>query len=317
MSRVNLYQVCCLLIAVGALALSFGTSGETEPLNAQVEAYQNIEQVTSSLVPVLDNSISNLDLENFLASISAESIYVMDVDSAAILLEKNSSLVKAPASTTKLLTALVARRIYDLDQVLEVQSETKTLGNVVGLYKGEKISVKNLLQAALIQSGNDAAYVLANNHPQGMTGFIQQMNDLAGQLNLTNSYFTNPAGFDNDYHQTTARDLAILTKEVIRDGFLSFVVGTKETTIQDTQSIYQHHLFSTNSLLGVEDGVIGVKTGTTEKAGEALITQFKKDNKNIVIVVLSSQDRYLDTKQIIDFVQKNYDWKELSQLVTN
>ena len=142
------------------------------------------------------------------------------------------------------------------------------------------------------------------------------MNNLAGSLNLTNTYFTNPAGFDNDYHQTTARDLAVLTKEVIKDQVLSSIVGTKEIVIQDNKG-YQHHLFSTNSLLGVEEGVVGVKTGTTEMAGEALITQWKKDGKNIVIVVLTSQDRYQDTKKIIDFVNKYYHWLDVEQVVSN
>lgn len=312
MSKINLYQFFCLLVSVSALLTSYKltTNINQQPINDQAMAYKDVQMVNSVVAPILIDPADQKVIEQFTSTISAESIYVMDVDSSSILLEKNSSLVKSPASITKLLTALLSRKIYDLDQVFVVTDENKKLGNKVGLMPGEKISVRNLLMASLIQSGNDAAYVLANNHPNGYQAFIQEMNQLAGGLGLSNTYFTNPAGFDDQFHQSTAKDLAILTKQVMLDDFLKKVVGTKMASIADQKNIYHHQLFSTNALLG-SDGVVGVKTGTTEMAKEALITQVERDGHAVIIVVLTSQDRYFDTKNIINFIFDHYRWQIL------
>lgn len=276
-------------------------------------AYQSQELVSASLVPVLDPGLNKETVTTFLASVSAESIYVMDVDSSAILLEKNSSLVKAPASITKLLTALLAQQVYDLDQTLVVTNEAGIDGNTIGLFSGEKMKVRDLIYASLVQSGNDAAFTLANNYPLGFDEYMKQMNLLAGKLGLSNTYFTNPAGLDNQYHQSTARDLAILTKEVIKNDFLKSAIETKSINISDESGVYHHQLYSTNSLLG-KQGVIAGKTGTTENAGEALVTEVDREGHRLIIVVLTSMDRYDDTSKIIDFVFDHYRWREIEDL---
>ncbi len=255
-------------------------------------------------VPVLSELVSQ---EDFLASISAQAVYVADNESAAVLLQENSDQLRAPASTTKLMTALVARQLYNLDDEFVVKEEAFTQGNVMGLQIGERISVQDLLHGLLMNSGNDAAFVLANNSPLGYTGFIAQMNQKATELHLDSSTFENPSGLDQDQHQMTARDLAIISREVMKDDFLRSIVGTQSKVIT-TASGQKHNLQSTHHLLGEVEGVVGVKTGTTYMAGETLVTQVERDGHTVVIVVMGSQDRYGDTLKIIEWVFGNYEW---------
>lgn len=313
----RVYQLACFALSISVLWLSYNKYQNTRYITATtVSAYQKQELISESLVPVLNTEFSDQQSINFLATISAESIYAMDLDSGTVLLDKNSSQVKAPASTTKLLTALVARKVYDLEQVLQVTNESSVDGNTIGLFNGEKIKVRDLIYASLVQSGNDAAFTLADNYPLGFDEYMKQMNLWAGKLGLSNTYFTNPAGLDNQYHQSTARDLAILTKEVLKDDFLKSVISTKSININDESGVYHHQLYTTNSLLG-KQGVIGGKTGTTENAGEALITEVENDGHHLVIVVLASEDRYSDTSKIIDFIFSNYNWLSIEQLINS
>ena len=210
----------------------------------------------------------------------------------------------------------MVRENYYLDQELVVKDEYLTEGNTVGFLSGETLTVENLLKALLIQSANDAAFILANNYPEGYSAFVAKMNQLASQLNLNNTYFTNPAGLDGEYHQSTARDIAILTKAVMSDEFLKQIVATKQTVISDQKLLYQHHLYTTNALLTTRNDVVGVKTGTTQAAGEALVTQVERDGRKIVLVVLTSQDRYQDTNLIIDWIFAHYSWEKADQLIS-
>ena len=129
-------------------------------------------------------------------SITAQAAYIADLDSGAVLYKKNEHIQLAPAATPKLITALVALDTYSLDDVLTVESETNTAGNVIGFFRGEQLTVRSLLMAMLISSGNDAAYVIANNHPDGFEAFIEAMNQKAAEIGMQSSHFENPAGFD-------------------------------------------------------------------------------------------------------------------------
>jgi D-alanyl-D-alanine carboxypeptidase (penicillin-binding protein 5/6) len=280
-----------------------------------------LELLTVAPIPVfhaggvLNEASSSAELlaaeqKKFTASLSAQAIYVLDVPSASVLLSKNANQVRYPASTTKLMTALVVRDIYSLTTFLTVDREASTSGTVIGLHRGEKIPVRNLISGMLIQSGNDAAEVLANNHPQGRAAFIEAMNHKARALHLDHSNFTNPSGIDTEGHQSTARDLALLAREIMKDPLLAEIVRTPTETIQGQGTSSAHLLVNTNALLTEDLGVIGVKTGTTELAGEVLITQLKKQNRELLIVVMGSSDRYSDTKRIIAWIASHYIWMD-------
>jgi len=300
----QLLSVLLLVVAVLLQPPLISSTTKFEPLKFEPK----IKLMTPAPIPVLKTAQASPSA--FTKTLTASAVYVMDVPSASILLEKNSTQLRFPASTTKMMTALVARQIYQPDQVLTVTSEAFTEGTTLGLVLGEQMTVENLLKGLLIQSGNDVAFVLANNHPLGYAGFIAQMNEMAQQLHLNHTYLTNPSGLDETNHQTTARDFAILAKELMKDPVLAAIVATPKTTITDVSGQYQHHLQTTNELLG-KQGVVGIKTGTTIQAGETLVTQVNRDQHSFIMVIMGSQDRFGETSRIVNWILTNYEWQSV------
>jgi D-alanyl-D-alanine carboxypeptidase len=241
--------------------------------------------------------------------ISAQSALAIDLNSREILYEKNSDLRLLPASTTKIITALVALESYGLDDVLEVKINTID-GQKMGLKKGEKITAGSLIKGLLIYSANDAAETLAENFPGGKDAFIKRMNQKAEELNLNNSHFENPVGFDGNGQYTTAGDLILSAEAVMKTPLLSGVVGENEDIVTSYDGKIVHHLKTTNELLG-QDGVVGVKTGWTQNARENFVAYSRKDGRHIMVAVLGSQDRFGETKELIDWIFGNYQWQEV------
>jgi len=262
------------------------------------------------LIPVYQGS---LPPQNTIASLSASAIYIMDRDSGAILYQKNSDAPRYPASTAKMMTAIVSRKVYSLDRVLTVKEAAFTTGTVAGLKLGEEITVENLLKALLIPSGNDAALVLGENHPFGYQGFVTQMNQLATALHLSKTTFHNVSGLDSDNELSSARDLAILANELMKDPVLRSIVGTSQTKVTDQSGQQVHYLKSTQELYGEVPGVVGIKTGTTENAGENLITEIDRGDHKVIIVVLGSTDRFGETKYLINWVFSHYEWQTVAK----
>jgi len=139
------------------------------------------------------------------SEITASGIVIVDVDSAVVMYQRNANLLLSPASTTKIMTALVALDSYDLGEVVTIKN-LLTDGQTMKLFVGEKMMVENLLYGTLVMSGNDAAYALADHYPGGVDGFVSAMNEKAKALKLTQTHFTNPMGFDNPNHKTSAMD---------------------------------------------------------------------------------------------------------------
>jgi len=171
---------------------------------------------------------------------------------------------------------------------------------------GEKITVENLLYGLLVHSGNDAAYVLADNH--GFEKFIDLMNKKAKELKMMDSYFKNPAGLDENNQYTTPFDLALAARVLLENPYLAKIVSTKEITISDVDFKYFHKLTNVNKLLGEIAGLGGLKTGYTEEAGENLVSFYKKNGHQFIIVILKSQDRFYDTTNVINWIEENIDY---------
>ena len=230
--------------------------------------------------------------------ISAAHSFILDLDSDLVLFSKSADMPVAPASTTKLLTALVARANLPLSQDITIDQAFPN-GQDIGLTPGERLTVEQLIYALLIQSGNDAAEVLAENFPGGRPAFIQAMNQTAADLRLYNSTFKNPTGLDENGHVSTASDLARLGQAVLKDPFLARIVASETALI--TASDSARVLTNTNQLLGRVPGVLGIKTGYTDAAGEALITLVDRQDRRILFVVLKSLDRFGDTAKLINW----------------
>lgn len=302
MLKLRIDQYLALIVLSLIFLLPIKTKSQEEEMLAPIE----LSRVTA--IAVLDENQNPVD---FTASLSAQSVVAIDTDSAAILLEKNPQQKVSPASTTKMLTALVAKDIFELDQVISIRQQPLNIGHTIGFAKGEEFLVKDILEALLVNSGNDAAEVLAQNHPQGYDAFIAAMNNKALELNLKNSAFTNPSGLDAAAHYSSALDLSLVARELMKDEVFKKMVNTQQVQISDISDNNHYYLYNTNLLLGIEPGVVGIKTGTTDLAGEALITQIEKEGQRISIAVLGSQDRYADTKQIIDWIFSHYQWLEI------
>ncbi len=240
--------------------------------------------------------------------VSAVGVVVLDVDSGVYLYKRNEGLQLSPASTTKILTALVALDTYDLDEVVTIKTVAND-GQLMKLVPGERITVENLLFGALIQSGNDAAYALAEHYPGGVEKFVEAMNVKAKALHLDNSSFTNPVGYDDPNHKMTPMDLARLGSVALKNKVIAKIVAIPQITVSDVTHTYFHSLTNVNQLLGKIPGVGGIKTGWTEEAGENLITLIERGGHKVIIVVLRSADRFGDTASLIDWIFYAYQWE--------
>jgi D-alanyl-D-alanine carboxypeptidase len=241
--------------------------------------------------------------------LSAQGIYVVYLPSFTPILEKNSHQKFLPASTAKIISALVTYDIYKPEQIIEVK-ETIDDGQLMGLVLGEKITVENLIYGLLVHSGNDAAYVLAQNF--GYQKFVDLMNQKAKELKMKNTHFTDPAGLNEDQNQyTTPFDLTLAGRVILNHPYLSKMVAVKEITVPDVDFKYFHRLVNVNKLLGEVSGVGGIKTGYTQEAGQNLVSFYKKNGHQFIIVVLKSENRFLDTENIIDWIEWNIDFLPL------
>ena len=247
------------------------------------------------------------------SDVTATGVVILDIDSGVYLFRRNESESLSPASTTKLLTALVALDNYNLDDVVTVKNLVND-GQTMGLVPGEQITVENLLYGALIHSGNDAAWALADFYPGGEPKFVEAMNVKAKELHLTGSHFTNPVGYDDLDHKMTPIDLALLGEAALNNKVIAKMVAIPAITISDVTHTYFHQLKNVNELLGKIPGVGGIKTGWTEEAGENLITLVERSGHRVIIVVLHSQDRFGDTSALINWIFANYQWQILRPL---
>jgi D-alanyl-D-alanine carboxypeptidase (penicillin-binding protein 5/6) len=252
--------------------------------------------------------------------VTARAVVIQDAVGKSLLADIQGDRQVLPASTTKIMTALVARDTWpNLDETVTVQSEYRAIGQTIELQKGETLTVRNLLRGLLIHSGNDAALALADNYcvlesPAGGVGacgydaFVDAMNAKARALHLAATTYKNPSGIEQYGHVTTARDLAVLASAAMQDPVVAEIVSTKFTTITDVTGTITHPLESTNELLGEIPGIKGLKTGWTENAGECLVTYIEQRDHPVIIVVMGSADRFGDTRALVDWVYRHHTW---------
>lgn len=272
--------------------------------------FGNLIKKTASLpIPVPAPYPTNITGYYPTTEATADGVIVYDINSGVYLYKRNETELLSPASTTKILTALVALESYGLDDVLTVKTATNG-GQVMGLIPGERITLENLLYGALVQSGNDAAYALADNYSGGVEGFVAAMNKKAKEIHLDNSTFTNPMGFDDPGHKMTPIDLTRLATVALANKTIAKMVAIPQITVSDVTHTYFHQLKNVNQLLGKIPGVGGIKTGWTEEAGENLVTLVERNGHRVIIVVLRSVNRFNDTEFLINWVFGNYEWKE-------
>lgn len=259
-------------------------------------------------IPTINPVVSVIASE-IAPAITTEGVYIADLDSFTPVYEKNSKANFYPASTTKIITALVTMDQYRPSDIITVK-RTIGDGQVMGLLAGEKLTVENILYGILIHSGNDAAYAIADAY--GYDAFIKKMNEKAKALHMEKSNFRNPAGLDDDQQITTPFDLALAARALLRNPYLEKIVSIKEIEISDVDFTHFYRLSNVNKLLGEIRGIGGVKTGYTPSAGENLVSFYRYGGHDFLIIVLKSLDRFNDTKNIIGWIQTNTAYTTIS-----
>ena len=242
---------------------------------------------------------------------------VYDRISKSMIIGKNEDIKSAMASTTKIMTTIVILEKADLNETVTVSAKAGgTGGSRLGLKRGDKTSVRDLLYGLMLRSGNDAAVALAEHVGGSVKGFAELMNGKAIELGLTNTHFVTPHGLDDANHYTTALELAKLTDYAMDNETFAKIVGTKSTTIYINNQSRQ--INNTNELLGVLNGVVGVKTGFTNNAGRCLVTETKRNNMDIITIVLGAdtkKDRTKDSVNLIEYTFSKYKMYNLEEQI--
>ena len=242
---------------------------------------------------------------------------VYDRISKSMIIGKNEDVKSAMASTTKIMTTIVILEKADLNEKVTVSAKAGgTGGSRLGLKRGDKASVRDLLYGLMLRSGNDAAVALAEHVGGSVKGFAELMNEKAIELGLTNTHFVTPHGLDDANHYTTALELAKLTDYALDNETFAKIVGTKSTTIYINNQPRQ--INNTNELLGVLNGVVGVKTGFTNNAGRCLVTETKRNNMDIITIVLGAdtkKDRTKDSVNLIEYTFSKYKMYNLEEQI--
>ena len=234
---------------------------------------------------------------------------ITDLESQKNLYEENADAIVPIASLTKLMTAHIILEENSPSEIVKVSEKAAaSFGSSMGLAAGEEISVRNLLFGLLVRSGNDSAIALAEHSSGSVEAFVEKMNQKAIELGLRSTIYKNPTGLDSLGAHSSAEDLLILSRHLLKDPDFKEIVSTKEITVQDKNGVYSHSLTNTNTLLG-NSGIVGVKTGRTLAAGECLVTLSKtEDGKEVLIVVLGSENRFHDTQILLDWTHNKFTW---------
>ena len=252
-------------------------------------------------------------------TINSRAAIVYERSSGKILYGKEENEKRKMASTTKIMTAIVVLENTNLDDIVTISSKAAgTGGSRLGLHKDDKISIQDLLYGLLLCSGNDAAVALAEHVSGDLSNFANMMNSKATSLGLSSTHFVTPHGLDDDNHYTTAYELALITNYALKNDVFANLVKTKTYTI----SINNHPktLSNTNELLGNLDGVYGVKTGFTNGANRCLVTAVKRDNMDIICIVLGAdtkKDRTKDSINLINYSFNNFKMVHIKEKITN
>ncbi|MBO5929037.1 MAG: D-alanyl-D-alanine carboxypeptidase [Clostridia bacterium] len=228
-------------------------------------------------------------------AVSAQSAVLYEPQSGRFLYEKQADKRRAMASTTKLMTALVAAEILPMQKDITVPTEAVLVeGTALGLRGGDTISVKDLLVGMLLSSGNDAANVLALQCGGSLPAFAQKMNQKAALLGMTQTQFVTPSGLDATGHLSTARDMAYLGAAVLQVPILAEICAAKQQTVQFGNPKRTVTLKNHNRLLSLYPDAIGLKTGFTKKAGRCLVSAARRNGVTLVAVTLHASDDWND-----------------------
>jgi serine-type D-Ala-D-Ala carboxypeptidase (penicillin-binding protein 5/6) len=238
---------------------------------------------------------------------------VIDQNSGRILFNKNGDKILPMASTTKIITAIVAIENGNLRDIVTVSKTAAIIsGSTVGLKAGEKVTLEELLYGLILRSGNDAAIAIAEHIGGSVVGFAKLMNEKAIELGAFNTSFVTPHGLDKEFHYTTAEDLAKITAYAMNNQIFARISCTKSITAGISGRFNRGYL-NINKFLYKLDNADGVKTGYTGRAGKCLVASVRHNNGRYISVVFNSKDRWNDAEKMIKYAENNYKYIKIDK----
>lgn len=256
------------------------------------------------------------DVENDI-EINSKIAVVYDRNTGRVIWGKDENKRSAMASTTKIMTAIVALENGNLNDVVKVSSKSAwTGGSSLNLKTNDEAKLEDLLYGLMMKSGNDAAVAIAEHIGGSVEGFAQMMNNKATEIGLKDTHFVTPHGLDDPDHYTTAKELAIISDYSMKNNKFAKIVSTKNYTININGRT--RDIKNTNELLGVLEGVTGVKTGFTSNAGRCLVTCVNRNGWEIIVVVLRADTKKIrtaDSVKLIEYTYKNYSLVDVQKIV--
>ncbi len=268
-----------------------------------------------TMIVVLNTTIFTYASEE--PTVHADGAILIDYKTGRVLYEKNADKPLAMASTTKIMTLILAIESGRLDETVTVSKNASRAPKVrLNLSEGEEVRLGDLLYPLMLESSNDCAVAIAEHLGGSVEGFSKMMNDKALELGCKDTVFETPNGLDKGNHHSTARDMAIITQYCLgNDEFVRYI-NTPSKTIKTSKSTYTVN--NKNRLLSTYDGANGVKTGYTNKAGQCFIGSAKRDEMQLITVVLASgwgdvgkERKWIDTKNMLDYGFDNYKYYEI------
>ena len=300
------YILIIIFLIISTFNFSFADDYTEDNISIDVNA--EITETATQTSDTLDAS-----------SINSRSCIIYDRNSHMVLYGKNETKQVKMASTTKIMTSLIIIENCSLSETIEIsQKAAGTGGSRLGLKTGDKITIKDLLYGLMLCSGNDAAVALAEYAGGDIQGFAELMNQKASEFGLKNTQYESPHGLDSDGHYTTAYELAVLSDYALKNETFAKIVGTKNYTV--TINGYPKNLSNTNELLGYLNGVYGIKTGFTNGANRCLVTACKRNDMDIICVVLGADTkkfRTQDSIKLIEYAFKNFTYINANDIAVN
>ncbi len=234
--------------------------------------------------------------------LSAECAVVMCVQTGQVLLNKNGDKRCSMASTTKIMTSLIALEQHTPGRIITADKKSISVeGTSMGLQAGDKVSLKSLVYGMLLLSGNDGANLTATAVAGSAEKFSDMMNKRAQQIGMKNTHFVTPSGLDDDMHYTTAYDMALLGCEAVKNPEFLEVCSGKKAVVSYGNPPYDRTLYNHNKMLSLYDGCLGIKTGFTRKSGRCLVTCAERNGVMLVAVTLKAPDDWNDHKIMLDY----------------
>jgi D-alanyl-D-alanine carboxypeptidase (penicillin-binding protein 5/6) len=275
-----------------------------------VEGRPVIKNKTLLILVIIFIVFSTNAVAEELPNIDAKAYVLMDTTTGRILEGKNEDEKRAMASTTKIMTAIIALEKGDLASIVEVSKKAASIrGSSFHLSRGEKIPLETMLYGLLLCSGNDAAVAIAEHIGESQENFVQMMNQKAIEIGALNTNFKNPHGLDEPNHFTTTKDLAIIARYALDIPKFREIVGSREKLI--TRGDKTGTIYNTNKLLWSFENATGIKTGYTGKAGSCLVASAYKNGFELISVVLGSPSNFNSSYKLLNFGFTKYQLRQI------